>query len=140
VVGLLVVEIRSDVNSILCCQRLLAPAGKCLTRFQTTDIDIFGDYTGPRRNRIAAGGAARIQGSFRALAKNNGPLNRWVLSRSSIAKACRFLTERAGLIQPEIRNLLTQLYLHLKASDLKDLARLVDVLKLHGFLPSFDAR
>jgi hypothetical protein len=36
-------------------------------------------------------------------------------------------------------NLLCNLYLHLKAGEFKDLARLVDVLKLHGFLPSFDA-
>jgi hypothetical protein len=40
----------------------------------------------------------------------------------------------------QIHNLLLNLYLHLKAGNFKDLARLVDVLKLHGFLPSFDAR
>ena len=41
---------------------------------------------------------------------------------------------------PQIYNLLQLLYLHLKAGNLKDLARLVDVLSLHGFLPSLDAR
>jgi hypothetical protein len=39
----------------------------------------------------------------------------------------------------QIHNLLSNLYLHLKAGNFKDLARLVDVLKLHGFLPSFGA-
>jgi hypothetical protein len=47
-------------------------------------------------------------------------------------------TGRVELAQSH--NLLCKLYLHLKAGDFKDLARLVDVLKLHGFLPSFDAR
>ena len=41
---------------------------------------------------------------------------------------------------PEIHNLLHNLYLHLKANNFKDLARLVDVLRLHGFLPYFDAQ
>jgi hypothetical protein len=30
-------------------------------------------------------------------------------------------------------------FLQLKAADFKDLPRLVDVLMLHGFLPSFEA-
>ncbi len=45
-----------------------------------------------------------------------------------------------GVETAQLRNLLLDLYLHLKGTDFKDLARLVDVLKLHGFLPSFDAR
>jgi hypothetical protein len=49
-------------------------------------------------------------------------------------------TERGRVETAQIHNLLSKLYLHLKAGDFKDLARLVDVLKLHGFLPSFDAR
>lgn len=40
----------------------------------------------------------------------------------------------------QIYNLLISLYLRLKAGDHKDLDRLIDLLKLHGFLPSFDAR
>jgi hypothetical protein len=40
----------------------------------------------------------------------------------------------------QIHNLLLKLYLHLKAGDFKDLARLVDVLSLHGFFTIFDAR
>jgi hypothetical protein len=54
------------------------------------------------------------------------------------ANLCR--PERRGVETAQIRNLLLNLYLHLKAGDFKDLARLVDVLSLHGFLPSFDAR
>jgi hypothetical protein len=59
------------------------------------------------------------------------------ISRSaySVAK-----TERGRVETAQIHNLLSTLYLHLKTSDFKDLARLVDVLNLHGFLPSFDAR
>jgi len=49
-------------------------------------------------------------------------------------------TERGRVELAQIHNLLLHLYLHLKAGNYKDLARLVDVLKLHGFLPSFDAR
>ena len=49
-------------------------------------------------------------------------------------------TERGRVETAQIHNLLSHLYLHLKAGNFKDLARLVDVLKLHGFLPSFDAR
>jgi hypothetical protein len=49
-------------------------------------------------------------------------------------------TERPGFDNAEIRKVLSALYLRLISSDCKDLARLVDVLKLHGFLPSFDAR
>jgi hypothetical protein len=49
--------------------------------------------------------------------------------------------ERGGRVETaQIHNLLLKLYLRLKAGDLKDLARLEDVLKLHGFLSSFDAR
>ncbi|MGA2439499.1 MAG: hypothetical protein ABSH08_00950 [Tepidisphaeraceae bacterium] len=48
--------------------------------------------------------------------------------------------ERGRVETAQIHNLLLTLYLHLKAGDFKDLARLVDVLKLHGFLPSFDGR
>jgi hypothetical protein len=50
------------------------------------------------------------------------------------------LTERPGFDCAEIRKVLSALYLRLISSDGKDLARLVDVLKLHGFLPSYDAR
>jgi len=49
-------------------------------------------------------------------------------------------TERGRVETAQIHNLLLHLYLHLKAANFKDLARLVDVLSLHGFLPSFDAR
>jgi len=48
-------------------------------------------------------------------------------------------TERAGFDPAPIRKLLRVLYLQLKASDFKELSRLVDVLKLHGFLLSYDA-
>jgi hypothetical protein len=47
-------------------------------------------------------------------------------------------TERGRVESAQTHKLLLSLYLHLKASDFKDLARLVDVLNLHGFLPSFD--
>jgi hypothetical protein len=49
-------------------------------------------------------------------------------------------TERGRFDSATIRNLLSALYLRLIASDFKELGRLVDVLKLHGFLPSFDCR
>ena len=49
-------------------------------------------------------------------------------------------TEKGRFETVQLHNLLQHLYLHLKAGNFKDLARLVDVLKLHGFLPSFDAR
>ena len=51
-----------------------------------------------------------------------------------------YLAERGRVETAQIHNLLLHLYLHLKAANFKDLARLVDVLSLHGFLPSFDAR
>jgi len=51
-----------------------------------------------------------------------------------------FLTERGGVEMAQIHNLLLNLYLHLRTGSFKDLARLADVLKLHGFLPSFDLR
>jgi len=51
----------------------------------------------------------------------------------------RNLTERGGFEVIRLRNLLLKLYLHLKAGEFRDLWRLNDVLKLHGFLPSFDA-
>jgi hypothetical protein len=51
-----------------------------------------------------------------------------------------FSTERGRVETAQIHNLLLNLYLRLKARDFKDLARLVDVLSLHGFLPSFDPR
>jgi hypothetical protein len=45
-----------------------------------------------------------------------------------------------GRVDPAlITNLLKTLALRLNAGTDNDLARLVDVLKLHGFLPSFDA-
>jgi hypothetical protein len=44
-----------------------------------------------------------------------------------------------GFDLAQIHNLLLNLFLQLKAGDFKDLPRLVDVLKLHGFLPSLDA-
>ena len=47
--------------------------------------------------------------------------------------------ERPGFDLTRIRNLLQNLCLSLNAGDFKDLARLEDVLKLHGFLPSIDA-
>jgi hypothetical protein len=47
--------------------------------------------------------------------------------------------EKPGFDLARIRNLLQNLCLRLKAGDFKDLARLEDVLKLHGFLPSLDA-
>jgi hypothetical protein len=47
--------------------------------------------------------------------------------------------ERPGFDIAEIRNVLSALYLQLISSDGKDLARLADVLKLHDFLPSYDA-
>ena len=53
---------------------------------------------------------------------------------------CGAKTERGRVETAQIHNLLLNLYLHLKAGNFKDLARLVDVLNLHGFLPSFDAR
>ena len=51
-----------------------------------------------------------------------------------------WLAERGGLESGQIRNLLQSLYLRLKDGNPNDLARLVDVLTLHGFLPSLDAR
>jgi hypothetical protein len=47
--------------------------------------------------------------------------------------------DRPGFDVAKIRNLFLDLYLHLKAGDFRDLPRLIDVLKLHGFLPFFDA-
>jgi len=46
--------------------------------------------------------------------------------------------ERGRFDSPEIRNLLLNLYLRLKSCSERDLARLEDVLILHGFLPSRD--
>jgi hypothetical protein len=60
------------------------------------------------------------------------------LHRAGLMNADALATERGGVETAQIHNLLLTLYLHLKAGDFKDLARLVDVLKLHGFLPSFD--
>lgn len=47
--------------------------------------------------------------------------------------------ERGRFDIARIHNLLTNMLLRLKAGEFKDLPRLVDVLRLHGFLPSFDA-
>jgi hypothetical protein len=49
------------------------------------------------------------------------------------------VVRRARFETAQIRNLLLHLHLHLKAGNANDLARLIDVLKLHGYLPSFDA-
>ena len=49
------------------------------------------------------------------------------------------LTSKVGLDRPEIRNLLESLCLRLNAASGNDLARLEDILRLHGFLPSRDA-
>jgi hypothetical protein len=51
-----------------------------------------------------------------------------------------FYALKGGVETAQTRNLLLNLYLHLKAGNFKDLARLVDVLSLHCFLPSFNAR
>jgi hypothetical protein len=51
----------------------------------------------------------------------------------------RITTERPGFDITQIHKLFLNLILGLKASEFKDLARLEDVLKLHGFLPSFGA-
>jgi hypothetical protein len=69
-------------------------------------------------------------------AKNSQALSS---SKSALFFALR-KTERGRFETAQIHNLLLKLYLHLKARDFKDLARLVDVLNLHDFLPSFDAR
>ena len=47
--------------------------------------------------------------------------------------------ERVGMDQARAAKFLKDLYLRLKSGDYKDLARLEDVLFLHGFLPSRDA-
>jgi hypothetical protein len=47
--------------------------------------------------------------------------------------------ERGRVESAQIHNLLLKLYLNLKAGDFENLAHLVDVLSLDGFLPSFDA-
>jgi hypothetical protein len=49
-------------------------------------------------------------------------------------------TEQGGFERIEIANMLKELCLRLNANNGSDLARLVDVLKLHGFLPSCDSR
>jgi hypothetical protein len=49
-------------------------------------------------------------------------------------------TERGRVELSEFHNLLLNLYFQLKERDFKDLPRLLDVLMLHGFLPSLDAR
>lgn len=48
--------------------------------------------------------------------------------------------ERRGCQSPEIGKLLHSLYSRLNSAPANDLARFVDVLKLHGFLPFHDAR
>jgi len=48
-------------------------------------------------------------------------------------------TERGGFDQPRVAKLLKNLCLRLKSLEAKDFDRLVDVLFLHGFLPSRDA-
>jgi hypothetical protein len=58
---------------------------------------------------------------------------------AGLAELLGLLTEREGFDRPEIRNLLIKLYLRIKSCNERDLARLEDVLKLHGFLPSRDA-
>lgn len=52
----------------------------------------------------------------------------------------RLVTEREGVDRDGIRKVLTILYLRLSRENKNDLACLVDVLKLHGFLLSFDER
>jgi hypothetical protein len=51
----------------------------------------------------------------------------------------RKMAERVGLNQAVFANLCRHLQLHLKSSNDKEFRRLVDVLFLHGFLPSRDA-
>jgi hypothetical protein len=46
--------------------------------------------------------------------------------------------KRGRVESAQTRNLLCRLYLHLTASDFKDLERLADVVKLNGFLRSFE--
>jgi hypothetical protein len=48
------------------------------------------------------------------------------------------MAERVGLKRAVFANLCRHLQLHLKSGDDKEFRRLVDVLFLHGFLPSRD--
>jgi hypothetical protein len=102
----------------------------------------------PNRTRPSRGceppGGAVVELKTRTNLGQDGRQNKkdltHLLTNKDLMNASRNETERGGVESAQIHNLLLNLYLHLKAGDFKDLARLVDVLKLHGFLPSFDAR